>query len=398
MRSIQGCEESRAGHQGGQQWGHCLDFLRGSLNGRGWHQRMRAILSFAIEYLCRGQSVLVHCWAGKHRSGIFAITLIALIKGWTWEEASRHYFGARPLRDRWDQNKVWSLCQKNGLVLFLAELVHEGFCADMLQGLRLAGVRQKACPAIRRSSGVLAKARPRQPSHPPPRQSSNSPPPPSSSSSSSSSEVVLLDSPSPLNDERLQCIGLRPKACPAIPKSSAPSRLGPFTGTPELFGRQPSYPPTSVRPRQPSYPPPPSPPPPPSSGSSSSNSGVVLLPRRATRSRSRRQARSRSASPLHDEKAWQCPRCEGLNMRSQMRCRGCQAGRPLLQAWVPGDWFCRVCSNHNFVSRVACNNPHCPTMKFKPGDWICTRCRNHNYARNIVCNTMWCKSPKPTTP
>ena len=97
------------------------------------------------------------------------------------------------------------------------------------------------------------------------------------------------------------------------------------------------------------------------------------------------------------ERAWQCPKCESINLRSQMVCatKSCSAMRPLLQELKPGDWFCRKCGNHNFARRWSCNNTHCTSMTVKPGDWECEKCGNHNYASRRWCNKKSCQAWKP---
>ena len=53
------------------RWLHIQE--RSWFNGRGWYQRMRAILLFVILHLAAGRDALLHCWAGKHRSGVCSV-------------------------------------------------------------------------------------------------------------------------------------------------------------------------------------------------------------------------------------------------------------------------------------------------------------------------------------
>ena len=93
--------------------------------------------------------------------------------------------------------------------------------------------------------------------------------------------------------------------------------------------------------------------------------------------------------------AWECTECASMNLRSKMKCGGCEVLRPSNHDWQEGDWNCKVCGNHNFHFRKRCMNTHCPTMVIKPGDWICWYCKNHNYSNNQLCNTKTCRLPKP---
>ena len=63
--------------------------------------------------------------------------------------------------------------------------------------------------------------------------------------------------------------------------------------------------------------------------------------------------------------------------------------------FLPGDWICRTCGNHNFQKRGFCNGnrtrcqePH--DGNFKPGDWYCL-CGNFNFASKQRCNRSICR-------
>eukprot|EP00811_Abedinium_folium_P000772 NODE_10708_length_1334_cov_5.347142.p2 GENE.NODE_10708_length_1334_cov_5.347142~~NODE_10708_length_1334_cov_5.347142.p2 ORF type:complete len:280 (+),score=58.63 NODE_10708_length_1334_cov_5.347142:104-943(+) len=58
-----------------------------------------------------------------------------------------------------------------------------------------------------------------------------------------------------------------------------------------------------------------------------------------------------------------------------------------------GDWQCPMCVNHNFASRVNCNNCGKLRQGFKVGDWVCRSCRNHNFQSRQECNK--CQAQKP---
>ena len=61
--------------------------FRGELNGRSWNQRMRAVLQFLLESLARRECVLLHCYVGRHRSGMFAVLALMFMLGLTWDKA-----------------------------------------------------------------------------------------------------------------------------------------------------------------------------------------------------------------------------------------------------------------------------------------------------------------------
>ena len=116
------------------RWLHIQE--RSWFNGRGWYQRMRAILLFVILHLAAGRDALLHCWAGKHRSGVFGVLLVALLRGCSWEEAELFYFKWRPLDEAWDQQKVQRLARRHHMAAFLDELRTEGFCQDVLRNMQ----------------------------------------------------------------------------------------------------------------------------------------------------------------------------------------------------------------------------------------------------------------------
>ena len=121
---------------------------------------MRGILAFVIMHLAARRSVLVHCWAGKHRSGVFGVLLIALIRGINWAHAEKMYFETRPLPQAWDQSKVQKLGRKHGMPAFLEELRSDGFCDTELSSVRSSILQPKKRPSVKKAarSGVPEKA------------------------------------------------------------------------------------------------------------------------------------------------------------------------------------------------------------------------------------------------
>eukprot|EP01089_Gocevia_fonbrunei_P012713 TRINITY_DN3081_c0_g1_i1.p1 TRINITY_DN3081_c0_g1~~TRINITY_DN3081_c0_g1_i1.p1 ORF type:complete len:550 (-),score=73.80 TRINITY_DN3081_c0_g1_i1:82-1731(-) len=86
------------------------------------------------------------------------------------------------------------------------------------------------------------------------------------------------------------------------------------------------------------------------------------------------------------------------------------------QQFLPGDWRCTQCSNHNFATRSNCRSCNAAKPAFSipvttstsvqppvqqgnaqpmPGDWTCF-CGNLNFARRTEC--MKCAAQKPTLP
>ena len=120
---------------------------------------MRGILAFVIMHLAARRSVLVHCWAGKHRSGVFGVLLVALIRGINWAHAEKTYFETRPLPQAWDQSKVQRLAQKHGMPAFLEELRSDGFCDTELNSIRNLRAKKRP-PSVKKAarSGVVEKA------------------------------------------------------------------------------------------------------------------------------------------------------------------------------------------------------------------------------------------------
>ena len=439
------------------RWLHIQE--RSWFNGRNWFQRMRSVMHWVLIHLAAGHSVLLHCWAGKHRSGVFGVLLIALLQGIKWSKALEWYFRTRPLPQGWDQSKVRRLGQRHNMEALLETLRSEGFCHELLRVMPRPTAQTKKRPTaqpVLSSSSLSSSGVPE-----------NAPGVLSKASTTLSSSGVLrkppLEKKGPALNSWPKAKAFAPPKRIGIPpqnkfqgRGSVQQQLQPNTPAMAppprrvvLKPRPPQVPPPRVilrppptsRPEQPQPPPQPVQPPLkkrrvegkpspsqllcvktsiPQRSMTSSNSGVPgkspspqLQSRRRSlscsrspsisrspsrsRSRSRSRGRSRSASPpLRDDQVWQCPGCEGLNPRGMMKCRGCERHVPLLQKWSEGDWFCQVCGNHNFACRMVCNNTHCPTMKFKPGDWICGSCSNHNYAKNQICNTRWCQRPKPS--
>ena len=323
--------------------------------GRAWKGRMLKSIEVVLKNLCRGNKVLLHCKRGKHRSGAFAALIIALVLGISMEDALPCYFHHRGLSETHDQMRCRDAAEKSGLEDFLerfrAQRELPG-CMDSVEAL-----------TVLLPLGTFKHR---------------------GSSSSSSSTVPPQNTGSlPLYKKRPTSrmpIGLTSKCMP-VPKMQS------GTGSAQVSG---------VR----GPPPVAEPPPPPSSSTQASGvQGPAPIagpprPLSAARSRSRSSSASRH---LVAEGVWECPQCYNVNAKSRLFCTSCQARQGLVQRWMPDDWMCEVCGNHNFAWRTKCTFRGCPSTgpKHLRGDWICPTCGNHNYASREFCNRHRCNQAKP---
>ena len=90
----------------------------------------------------------------------------------------------------------------------------------------------------------------------------------------------------------------------------------------------------------------------------------------------------------------QCDLCNSLNVSFKSFCQGCRARRPLREPFLPGDWLCNECGNHNYKNKKECASTHCPTRTQKPGDWHSPACGNFNWSCRLLCNSSGCRQPK----
>ena len=93
---------------------------------------MYACLGFVIEGLHRGESTLLHCKQGKHRSGVFVSCVLALVFKWSLDAAMQFYFNARPLARNRDQWIVNAIAEKLELQDLLDEINRRGMFRTML--------------------------------------------------------------------------------------------------------------------------------------------------------------------------------------------------------------------------------------------------------------------------
>ena len=90
----------------------------------------------------------------------------------------------------------------------------------------------------------------------------------------------------------------------------------------------------------------------------------------------------------------QCDHCSSLNLSFKNFCQGCEARKAFREPFLPGDWLCQECGNHNYKNKTDCGNTHCPTRTQKPGDWYCPACNNFNWSCRLFCNSRGCSHPK----
>lgn len=254
---------------------------------------MLAACLFVTRFLVEGSNVLVHCIAGKHRTGLFASTLLAFLTGCSFDEALQQFASKRSLTagDKY-------------------------ICNTMANELRLASWIES-----HRDFPPLA------------------------------SDVRAIGALRPVPKRMPQPPGSRDHM-PRGSRSRSRSR-----------SRSPG-----------------------SRGQDMQESDEMPGSRG-------QDVQESDEMPAHG--AWQCPECNNLNKKWLHLCArpDCNGERPLMQDFLPGDWFCKVCGNHNFKRRTKCAFLNCPTMKYKPGDWFCPACSHHNFAKRSMC---WkCKEVKP---
>ena len=312
--------------------------FRGTLDGRTWIQHIEGNLRFVFSALERGEPVLLHCRKGKCRSGAATAMVIALLEGISYFEALELCVNKRGLDAR-DAAGCRDIAQKLDLSGVVDRLREEGFCKHHIQ--------------------VATK--------------SPSPPVPTKSPEQKQPEQKQMPTRREVHEVSVEKLWPNPTRLPLQTKAL------PGSGVP-VSEAKPSSPPQPRLPR-----PPPGLPPPrlllsriSSSTTTTEAQAMAAMPQppcsreitfpvvtfpQATASLdsgvlgpdASRRSRSRSPSPeLTDDRAWQCPECDTINPRSKMFCtsKSCGAGRPLLQHFRPGDWFCPACGKHNFRRRI----------------------------------------------
>ena len=65
-----------------------------------WFRRITRCLEEVLEGLGHGDTVLVHCKAGKHRSGAFSALVLACLTGVSWDTAAEDLFRIRKYNDK----------------------------------------------------------------------------------------------------------------------------------------------------------------------------------------------------------------------------------------------------------------------------------------------------------
>ena len=86
-------------------------WLNINFKGSNWWQRFNTSIMLALTTLMAGNSVLAHCIHGRHRSGAFAVCVLALLKNISVKEAQQEYFHLRQATFRSsDKQRVCDIC------------------------------------------------------------------------------------------------------------------------------------------------------------------------------------------------------------------------------------------------------------------------------------------------
>ena len=123
----------------------------------------------ALHTLRGGSAVLAHCVAGRHRSSVFAITVIACRMHLPWSVAKQVYWDARSRLTDYDVEVIEQIAQKRTLHKWIVEYQASAAAASSSTGPTAkgsAGSCGSGGSGVRDSSQPPRK--PQQPPHPPP--------------------------------------------------------------------------------------------------------------------------------------------------------------------------------------------------------------------------------------
>ena len=420
------------------------------MDGLTWHDRLCTVVWIVLTALLLGANVLIHCRQGKHRSGVLAMLIMAILA----PDGKEHYddvedkylnrnprvqSGQRLTSDRW---RLWNLWQQHEFKELTKHFRKQWWVEAIVQRIVGAPPPQPAAfsllppvpgrrPPLRvRSRSPIHKALPGR--RPPPCARSRSPirkarPCKSSATKSLANDNVLFPVPS----------RRPPRARSGSPIHSAATAKALAKPSAKV---QPILLPTAklrTPPPRRHRPPPPSRPVIPqvlidarrsacdipwpcakcslmpwrcrcrslvSSVQSESDSdaefertskraGVWATASEQQREASARAAREQSPEPDREAAMWACPACHSMNTVHNLTCSvaSCGSRRPLLQKFCSdrGDWICLECNNHNKGNRRWCNWTACHT-----NDWMC-ECGNVNRSNRKFCMRRVCGRPRP---
>ena len=377
--------------------------------------------------------VMVHCAAGKHRSGAVAIFFIMVIEGVDLETAKQRYFKARGLW-RWkDLKYVNELCETMNWPELVTQLGNFPWLKEALKSLRAGGGIEKAV-VVR--PGPQAK-----PAYEPPEKRPRHASIQASSGvqvSTASSSSSGIQASSGVQASTVSTSLLRPKtwsskepAAKKLPKAAAkqkrvtkqfPGLRGKFGPSPPLlppplgmlpswvFGpRPPLLPPPYLSwasgPTPPPGPPPPKPssaprPIPPSVPPPPELLGTAPIaisddegePEAAGEDAASRHPGAEDAGPGDDEQeaagedaASGHPGAEDAGQADEKEFGEDEEED---EADLSGLWQCKECTCLNRSHKLFCQS--CDTYRpslfpVLPGDWFCGACGNHNFARREKC-------------
>ena len=275
------------------------------LNNRRWHeggsrwQRMEHAVKMTLVAVLFGESILIHCRQGKHRSGTVACFMYCLLCGCTLNDALPAYRSCNRRVVGRDIGIVRDIWDKNNLTQALEYFREQGWVQNMVGNiLHKVFVPTVPRPLSAPSRTTAARARSRSPQ--PRKMPKSRPQPQAASSSGAASSSDAASSGTPV----AEIIDLEaPVDCP--------------------------------------------------------QSDVYT---HATERAEADVVRERTPSPTRGRRlAWTCGDCGNLNNRTYTVCSrvGCGGRLPHLQR--SGDWPCLDCGHMNRSWRDHCNWSHCPS-------------------------------------
>ena len=74
-----------------------------------WERRVTHAMSLIVDFLKDDRVVLLHCKAGKHRSGFEGAMTLALMRDLTWDQAKKIMFETRGFYSHRDKQIITEL-------------------------------------------------------------------------------------------------------------------------------------------------------------------------------------------------------------------------------------------------------------------------------------------------
>ncbi len=104
-----------------------------------WDLRLEKAVVLVLDALIHGRDVLVHCRQGRHRSGGFAVLMLALLQKHTSLETSHKAFVRQRNYSKHDQARLRDVIEKVGSEDRLQVLCAKRECSDKVDVLKRAG-------------------------------------------------------------------------------------------------------------------------------------------------------------------------------------------------------------------------------------------------------------------